>query len=54
MYSMAKSLGRERLRLNPLLVGPMTRLWHVALSLRETSTGKVKKTDTRHEVRSHF
>ena len=50
MYSMAKALGRDRMRANPKLIAPMLRLWAVALSLRETAS-PVKKTDTRHEVR---
>jgi hypothetical protein len=49
MYSIAKTMARERLRFDSKLVAPMSRLWHVALKL--SSTASSAKSTNKHEVR---
>lgn len=49
MYTITKSVAREKLRMSPHLMRPMLRLWRAAASIGETSTlaGPLRTT---HEV----
>jgi hypothetical protein len=38
MYTLAKSVAREKMRLAPALVSPIQRLWRVATNVRDLST----------------